>query len=101
MAELDSGVDGEGDDVDEAINNIAKRVRSGAEVGHGGKSKGFHSDQITIFGYDWDKQKNLPKMGSYQKILRLWICFMRKNKICFFFFFSFLGFGVGEILVNE
>jgi hypothetical protein len=55
MAELDGGVDGEGDEVDEAVNGAAKRVRSGAKVGHGGKSKGFHSNQITISGYNWDK----------------------------------------------
>ncbi len=55
MAELDGGVDGEEDEVEEAVNGATKRVRSGAKVGHGGKSKGFHSNQITISGYNWDK----------------------------------------------
>ena len=91
LVELDSGVDGEGYIVDEAVDGVAKKVRSGVEVGHGGRSKGFHSGQITISNYDWDKQKNLPEMGSCQKNLRLWICFMKKIS------YSFLGFGVGEI----
>jgi hypothetical protein len=73
LAELDSGVNGEGYIVDEAVDGAAKKVRSGVEVGHGGRSKGFHSGQITISDYDWDKQKNLPKMGSCQKNLQLWI----------------------------
>jgi hypothetical protein len=70
LAELDDGVDSEGYEVNEAVDGAANKVKSGVKVGHGGRSKGFHSGQITISDYDWDKLK-------------------KKS--------SFLGFGVGEI----
>ena len=57
LAELDDGVDSEGYEVNEAVDGAAKKVKSGVKVGHDGRSKGFHSVQIAISDYNWDKQK--------------------------------------------